>query len=417
MKHSTKFLPAIIIIGCFLLLSFNQLTPSFLSTISSIILPISCHKNAAPPVFASQNAAAQSTQDLEENENEIISAEVLEVIEEGTEIVNNFEAEYQLLKISLNTDQIQESIILKHGGMPAANFQNYEAGDKVFINFYQPLTQLKTEKLIDASQAIITTYDRHQAVVIIFIIFVILVLAVNRLKGVRSLLALGLSFLVIFKVALPLLLQGVEPLLVTLSLITFIIPVSFYLTHGFKKKTHVAVLGTVLALFFSILLAVSFINTARITGTTSEEASFLSIERQDQINLSSLFLAGIIIGLLGTLDDVTITQAGIVFSLKKNKPNLNYKELFLEAFAIGQDHINSMVNTLMLVYTGASLPLLLLFVNNPHPWSYVLSQEIIVEELIRMMVSSSGLIFAAPVTTFLAVLLANKEKLQAKIKA
>jgi uncharacterized membrane protein len=344
-----------------------------------------------------------------ENTDIIVQAEIIQVLDQGIEIINDFEAEYQLLTVQLKSDEISQPIQIKHGGIPTTNFETYKPGDRVFIQFFQPLSELDPQEVLDTYQANIVTRARDQAVLVIFVIFVAMVLLVNRFKGLRSLLSLALSFAVIFFIALPLLLRGIHPLLVTLSLVAFIIPVSFYLTHGFTKKTHVAVVGTVLSLFFSIILASFFISSTGITGTSSEEAGFLLVELQDQINLGSLFLAGIIIGLLGTLDDVTITQAGIVFTLKKNKPKISLKELFLQAFAIGQDHISSMVNTLILVYTGASLPLLLLFVNNPHPLAYVLSQEVIVEEVIRMMVSSTGLIFAAPVTTLLAVMVSKKQ--------
>lgn len=343
-----------------------------------------------------------------ENTDIIVQAEVTQVLDQGVEIINDLEAEYQLLTVQLKSSDITQSIQIKHGGIPTTNFEIYQPGDRVFVQFIQPLSELDLNQTLDTYQANIVTRARDQAVLVIFVIFIAIVLLVNRLKGLRSLIALALSFAVIFFIALPLLLRGVNPLFVTLSLVAFIIPVSFYLTHGFTKKTHVAVAGTTLSLIFSIILASVFISSTGITGVNSEEAGFLSVELQNKINLSSLFLAGIIIGLLGTLDDVTITQAGIVFTLKKNKPKITFKELFLQAFAIGQDHISSMINTLILVYAGASLPLLLLFVNNPHPMAYILSQEVIVEEVIRMMVSSIGLIFAAPVTTLLAVFASQK---------
>lgn len=348
--------------------------------------------------------------EIEPGNNLILEAKVIKVLDQGLEITQEFETEFQVLKLQLKSDTLTEPIVIKHGGIPVTNFVTYQPGDRVFVEFFQPLSELSLDTTLDVSQIAIIARVRDQAVLVIFVIFVAMVLLVNRFKGLRSLFALVLSFAVIFFIALPLLLKGIHPLLVTLSLMTFIIPVSFYLTHGVTKKTHVAVIGTVLSLFFSIILASAFISSTGITGTTSEEAGFLTVELQDKINLSSLFLAGIIIGLLGTLDDVTVTQAGIVFTLKKNKPEISRKELFLQAFAIGQDHISSMVNTLILVYAGASLPLLLLFVNNPHPLSYVLSQEVIVEEVIRMMVSSTGLIFAAPVTTLLAVMVSSDGK-------
>lgn len=362
------------------------------------------------PQTLSATESSHSESDL------IFEAKIVEVIDEGIELFNELEAEFQLLRVQLKTDLKIDQLVIKHGGIPVTNFDSYQAGDRVFIKFSKPLAELDLQEVLDISQANIVTRARYQDLLVIFLIFIALVLVVNRFKGIRSILSLALSFFVIFQIVLPMLLKGVDPILAALALVLLIIPISFYLTHGFKKKTHVATVATVIALLISTLLAMTFISTTHISGLSSEEVGFLSVERPDQINLEGLFLAGIIIGLLGTLDDVTITQAGIVFGLKKNKPSLSFRKLYAEAMEIGQDHISSMVNTLILVYTGASLPLLLLFINNPHPIAYVLSQEIVVEEIVRMMIGSTGLIFAAPLTTFLAVILANKEQLSAKLQ-
>lgn len=120
------------------------------------------------------------------------------------------------------------------------------------------------------------------------------------------------------------------------------------------------------------------------------------------INIKGLLLAGILIGVLGVLDDITIAQASVVEQLRYANPSLKPRELFSRAMRVGQDHIASMVNTLVLVYTGASLPLLLLFVNNPHPLTEIINYEIIAEEIVRTLVGSIALILAVPITTLLA---------------
>jgi len=126
--------------------------------------------------------------------------------------------------------------------------------------------------------------------------------------------------------------------------------------------------------------------------------------------MKGLLLAGIIIGALGVLDDVTISQAAIVFQLKDANEKLNFDELYQGAMNIGQDHISSMVNTLVLVYTGAALPLLLIFNNNPHPFLEIINYEIVADQIVRTLVGSIGLILAVPVTTFIAALAAGRKK-------
>ncbi len=364
--------------------------------------------------FSSVNAQ-ESTEQL--NNQEIFKATVVEIIEESEKEVADQMVPYQLLRLKLQSRGQQElEIILEHGGQPTAQFEKLAKSDQVFVSFHQPLSSINIDETISNQEASIAGYARDNQLLFLLIIFMVLVVVVNGWKGLRSLFSLGLSFLVIFKIALPVLLKGVDPSLVVTLLSLFIIPLTFYLTHGFVKKTHVAVVATIFALVVSSLLAVTLINTTNLSGLATEEAAFLSFEKQETINLRGLLLAGIVLGLLGTLDDVTVTQAGLVFSLKKNKKNIKAKELYLEAMEIGQDHISSMVNTLVLVYTGASLPLLLLFINNPHPFNFVISQEIVVEEIVRTLVSSVGLIFAAPLTTVLATIVANWSQIKNKIE-
>ena len=153
-----------------------------------------------------------------------------------------------------------------------------------------------------------------------------------------------------------------------------------------------------------------FVNTAKLTGFASEEAGFLQVARQGEINIKGLLLAGIIIGVLGVLDDITVSQSAIVFQLKDANPKIKFEELYKRAMNVGQDHISSMVNTLILVYTGAALPLLLLFINNPHPFLEIINYEIIADEVVRTLIGSIGLISAVPITTFIAVLVLEKRK-------
>ncbi len=349
--------------------------------------------------------------------NEIYRAEVLELVEQGEKEVAGVSAPYHLLRLKLLDDELQQQeIILEHGGLPVVELEEYQPGEQVFLSFQESLASLDLNEVILNRQAVISNRARDKQLLILLFIFMLLVVLVNGFKGFRSLLSLAFSFLVIFFLALPALLKGYDPSLVVALLAIFIIPPTFYITHGLKKKTHVAVVATLISLVVSSLLAVTLVNNLHLSGLATEEAAFLSFEQQEVINVQGLLLAGIILGLLGTLDDITVTQAGLTFSLKKNKPSLKFKPLFTEAMVIGQDHINSMVNTLVLVYTGASLPLLLLFINNPHPLGFVLSQEIVVEEIVRIFVSSVGLILAAPLTTFLASAAANWDQIKSKVE-
>jgi uncharacterized membrane protein len=214
---------------------------------------------------------------------------------------------------------------------------------------------------------------------------------------------MGISFLIIIGFILPQIYAGYNPVLIALLGSFFIVPVTFYLSHGLNKKTTIALLGTVISLVITGFLAKAFIDFGRLTGFASEEAGFLQFSRGDVLNIKGLVLAGIIIGVLGVLDDITVAQSAVVEKLKEANPRIGDKKLFTKAMSVGRDHIASMVNTLILVYTGAALPLLLLFVDNTAPFTQIINYEIIAEEIIRTLVGSIGLILAVPITTFLAV--------------
>jgi uncharacterized membrane protein len=160
--------------------------------------------------------------------------------------------------------------------------------------------------------------------------------------------------------------------------------------------------GTALALALTVLLAWIMIQWVGLTGYASEEASFLQMAAPGLYRIRDLLMAGIVIGVLGVLDDVTVSQAAIVQQLREANAQLGFAELYRRAMQVGQDHIASMVNTLALVYAGAALPLLLLLRESPLPLTYLLSQEIIAEEVVRMLVASIGLMAAVPLTTLLA---------------
>jgi uncharacterized membrane protein len=151
------------------------------------------------------------------------------------------------------------------------------------------------------------------------------------------------------------------------------------------------------------ILAMIFVEATKLTGFSSEEASFLQIYKQG-VNMKGILLAGIIIGAMGVLDDITIAQVSVVFQLENTDKKLTRGELYKRAMDVGKDHISSMINTLVLVYAGAALPLLLLFVQNPHSFSEIINYEMVAEEIVRTIVGSIGLITAVPITSYIASL-------------
>ncbi len=334
---------------------------------------------------------------------ETLEAIVSRVIEEKQIEVMQKKQLFQKLELEvIKGSLVGKKIIVENGNMSLANQQKYQVDDKVMVSM--------SKGMDGKTNYYISDYMRRDSLIVLFFIFIAVTIIVAKRRGVMSLVGMGISFLVIFFFILPQISQGADPVGTAILGSLVIIPVSFFLSHGFNKKTFVAIGGTLIALVITGILSNIFVEAAHLTGFASEEAGFLQIAKQGIINMKGLLLAGIIIGVLGVLDDITISQSAIVFQLKEANNRLDIDELFKRAMNVGQDHISSMVNTLILVYTGAALPLLLLFINNPHSFFEIINYEIIADEIIRTLVGSIGLVLSVPITTFIATFVASKKK-------
>lgn len=247
----------------------------------------------------------------------------------------------------------------------------------------------------------IADYYRNDALLILTVLFVLVVLWICRMRGMLSILGMTLSFFVLTKGLLPLIIAGYNPVAVMLGGSLVIIPLTFYVSHGFQKKTTIAVVSTFITLGITGALSVLFVQLARLTGYSAEESLFLQAQGISA-SVRSILLAGFILGAMGVLDDVTISQVSIVESIQSAKRNLNARELYHRAMVVGRDHISSLVNTLFLVYAGASLPLFLLFYSQNIRFDMVFNQEVVATEIVRTLVSSIGIILAVPLSTLLA---------------
>lgn len=252
----------------------------------------------------------------------------------------------------------------------------------------------------------VADFVRTPALTFLVALFVGAALALGRWQGLRSLLGLGLSLLVVTRFVVPGILAGNSPVAVALVGGLAVLLLTLFLTHGVSEKTATAVVGTTAALALTLLLGAAFIETAKITGLTSEEANLARFAVAG-LDLEGLVLAGLIIASLGVLDDVTVTQAATVFALHDADPRQSWTRLVGRAMAVGRDHIASTINTLFLVYAGASLSLLVLFSTGGLPVGEIVNTEIVAEEIVKTVVGSLGLISAVPLTTALAASLAT----------
>ncbi len=236
--------------------------------------------------------------------------------------------------------------------------------------------------------------------------FVGLVALVGRGRGLRSLLGTMFSLVVLFAFILPQIMAGRNPVAVSIAGAVVLLAISTYVVYGWNFKAHAAIAGMIISLALTGALAWTFVRATRLTGM-SEEAGFLVYELGQTINLQGLVLGGIIIGSLGVLDDICVGQASAVFELANVNRELRWYQLFRSSLNIGRDHIAAMVNTLLLAYVGASMPLMLAFMLYPEPIGRRLNREPVAEEIVRTLVGSIGLILAVPLTGLIASLLAR----------
>jgi uncharacterized membrane protein len=365
----------------------------------------------APNLVLAQEQAPISLENVAISEipkNEYFRAKVLEVTEKGDRMIGGIAQPYQKLLIRIESGSEKGKTMRIDQGLlfTVRDSQLVNSGDDVILT--------KTITPDNSSIYVITDKYRIPPVIIIAIIFVLLVVSFAGLKGITSLLGMILSVIILLQYIVPEILAGKDPITVTLIGSFGIALVSLYLAHGFNKRISIAVVSTLISLSISVLLAQLFVFFAHLTGSANEEAYMLQTGVA-MINLRGLLLGGIIIGALGVLDDITTGQAAAIDEIHKTNPNLTFKELYTKGISIGKEHIASLVNTLVLAYAGASLPIFLLFVllKEQQPLWVTLNSEFVIEEFTRTLVGSTTLIIAVPLTTCIAAYVyGNKTKTQ-----
>ncbi|MFC4007353.1 YibE/F family protein [Nonomuraea purpurea] len=252
----------------------------------------------------------------------------------------------------------------------------------------------------------ISDHDRATPLWLFGAAFALAVIAFGRWRGLTALVGLAVTFVLLLTFVIPGILQGRPPMLVAIVGAAAIMLAVLYLTHGFSVPTSMAVLGTLGSLALTGVLSYGALGFAQLNGITDDSA--LMLDMSLKIDTQGLLLASIIIGALGVLDDVTVTQAVTVAELAHANPSYGFTRLYRAASRIGRAHIASVINTIILAYAGASLPLLLLFSIGEQPLGDVLTTPVIAQEIVRSIVGTLGLIAAVPITTALAALTASR---------
>ena len=346
-------------------------------------------------------AQEESFQDGEIAQEEIlvVKAKVLEILDQREEIFPGTSTPVQVQEIKV---QILDG--------------KYENKTVEFTNDYVQLEKEEVFYLVHSTgedgREFYTVYDpnRLPMLTLLSVIFIILVIFFGGIQGLRGLISLAGSMLVIVFVLLPAIMQGYSPLLVSIGVSSLIIILGSYITHGFNKTTSSAVAGMIITVVITGLMAYFAVYNSNLTGVTNDETVFLNFNTSGGIDLLGLLMGGIMIGLLGVLYDSSISQSIAVEELHRVAPHLGRRKIYNRAIRIGREHIGALVDTLAIAYVGASLPLLLLFYSSTDiSFLMIMNREVFATEIIRILIGSIGLILAVPITTLLAVIMLIKK--------
>lgn len=315
--------------------------------------------------------------------HEIIAQEMREI--PGTEATHL----YQTIRVEILEGPMEgKEVIIEN------DYLELSEGDRFYLSH---------TVLIDGSELYgVIGIDRTVALYWLVGLFVVVVIMFGGWQGVRSLLALAGSFAAIIYILMPGLLGGWPPLAVSFLVAAAVLSVAIFFTHGFNRESVVAFSGTMFAVLATGLFAIFAVSLTSLSGFAAEESVYLNFNTKGTLDFQGLLLGAIIIGVLGILDDIAVTQAAVVGELYAAKPTMGRFEAYKRAIRVGREHVSALVNTLVLAYTGASLPLLLLFYLSPADPSSTINMEIFATEIVRTIIGSIGLILTVPVVTGLA---------------
>lgn len=331
-------------------------------------------------------------QEVHQELKETVRAEVIEILSETPKDIIGTDTEAIVQAVEV---KILEGIRTGDRVTFENDLLRLEKGDSIYVNRLVSIDGVEYYTFKDA--------NRIPILILLAACFVLVLALFSGFHGLRALLSLGLSIVLLFAILVPLLLKGFSPVIVSLFVAGPILAVTLFLTHGVRPVSVIAFFGTLSAVIVTAILASVWVTLAHLTGLSSDEAIYLNFGTQGRLDFGGILLGSIIIGILGILDDVAITQASVVRELKLANAELRSRELYARALRVGRDHVGSLVNTLSFAYIGASLPLVLLLTVAQSGLVLSINQELVAVELIRILLGSIGLILAVPFTTAVAV--------------
>lgn len=351
-------------------------------------------------------ASAQTLPDDPHSSAEtFVKGVVQSILTESTQTVDGFTTLTQQLQVRILEGTQQGKVVTIQRGSDVRLTQNQRLtpGTQVIVDIIA--------RQGETPQYTITDIYRLDSLGYLAIFFFIFTILVAGKKGFGSLIGLLVSGGIILGFMIPQIVHGADALLISIISSMAILLITTYLAHGFSKQTSIAVLATFISLFLAFAFSQFAVNFAHLAGLGTEDSYLIELNPSLHIDVRGLLLGGILLGTLGALNDVTTTQVAAIMALFKQNTKMSFWVLAEQGFFIGREHIVSLVNTLVLAYAGSALPLFIFFILNPShlPTWVIINNESLVEEFIRTIGGSFGIVLAVPVATFLASWFATRD--------
>lgn len=324
---------------------------------------------------------------------------ILEIVsDQKQDLGGGLESRQQVFKVRITNGPFKGEIIETNNLLETNSIYNIEVneGDQIFI-----LPEFDSEGNIINSYITETVKDKY--LIIITVLFTIILIIIGKFKGVKAAIALAITAVAIVKILLPLILKGYNPILISGALAIAITIITLLIISGINRKTLSTIIGTSTGILIGGTLALLFGKLSNLTGLSSEEARMLAFIPQDiSFDYRGILFAGIILASLGAVMDVSMSVSSSMFEIVKADPTIKKNDLISAGMNIGRDIIGTMSNTLILVYIGSALPLMLLFLAYDISFIELVNKDIIASEIIRALSGSIGLIMAIPVSVLIS---------------
>ncbi|WP_077368609.1 YibE/F family protein [Anaerosalibacter sp. Marseille-P3206] len=351
-------------------------------------------------LICSLNVYAESVEDSNMTMETAIVLDASDMIE-----AEEYDGQYQNVKLKITSGKYKNEIVDTENQL-SSNFAFniiVKEGDKVVVSI---------EEIEDGDiNVFITDYMRQHYIFYLTIIFILLILLIGRKKGLKSVITLTITVLAILKILLPMMLKGANPIPITIIISIGITVLTIFVVGGINSKSISAILGTSAGVLIAGLIAYFVGSKIKLTGLSSDEAMMLAyIPQEVNFDFRSLLFSGIILGSLGAVMDVGMSISSAIEEIYNANPDITRKDLFDSGMNVGKDIMGTMTNTLILAYTGSTIPMLLLFMAYETSMVKIINLDIIATEVIRSLAGSIGLVLTIPLTAFIASVLINKNK-------